>query len=409
MVKCISLAAACFAGLWGLNAFGTPVGAAPGDIVPGAASPGRGAHGGQVPFAKTVPGVKTLKQTTPVNLVPAQDYIASLRQIEQKLGDMEKSGDRTYGAARRLLPPSATIRRNDGQSQSAAQGDFQKVLAPKGNSANLKPGDRLTRREIRLLRDNIVQRRRSLEDWVRPHDGNYYQDTDAKRIIKQLETSGQIRTGPTAAQQFWSDLRKWFRELIDKISKFLFGNTRKSPVKVPSIDPNVLRFVFYSAVFSLLVAIAYFLWKALGGRWKRSEAQRRVRYLEGEDAELLRLPPDELRERAARFAAEGNYREALRHLYIAVLVKFDARGVWRYDTRRTNWEHIQALRNDQTRVGLVVPMVELTRRFDRVRYGDAPASQIDWQRFETDVRTVDSLLDKGQFNANTPQAGEVRR
>ena len=130
------------------------------------------------------------------------------------------------------------------------------------------------------------------------------------------------------------------------------------------------------------------MWRALGGRLGKRGSRRGV-FAEGEDAELLLLPPDELRLRAAQFAKEGNFREALRHLYIALLLGMDASGIWRYDARRTNWEHIAALRADETRSSLVQPLSRITRTFDRVRYGDAPFDAEDWQRFEKDVNGVE--------------------
>jgi hypothetical protein len=124
-----------------------------------------------------------------------------------------------------------------------------------------------------------------------------------------------------------------------------------------------------------------------------------VRYLQGEDAELLLLPPEELRQRAEGFAANGDYRQALRHLYLSLLLQLDSRGVWRYDTRRTNWEHIRALRRSPQSAALIEPLSDITRRFDRVRYGDAACDAGEWNRFATDVDQVEHIAD-----GNTSQA-----
>jgi hypothetical protein len=124
--------------------------------------------------------------------------------------------------------------------------------------------------------------------------------------------------------------------------------------------------------------------------------------LEGEDAQLLLLPPTELRSRADEYAAQGNFREALRHRYLALLVQLDTRGVWRYDARRTNWEHIAALRRQENKQILVSPLSELTRRFDRVRYGGAACDIEQWQQFDADARQFESQ--SSQFEV----AGGVR-
>ncbi|HEX8465660.1 MAG TPA: DUF4129 domain-containing protein, partial [Abditibacterium sp.] len=116
----------------------------------------------------------------------------------------------------------------------------------------------------------------------------------------------------------------------------------------------------------------------------------RVAELEGEDAQLLLLPPDELRLRAEEYAARGEFREALRHRYLALLLQLDARGVWRYDARRTNWEHIAGLRRSESKTALVAPLSDLTRRFDRVRYGGAPCDQGQWADFNSDTQNLEN-------------------
>ena len=114
--------------------------------------------------------------------------------------------------------------------------------------------------------------------------------------------------------------------------------------------------------------------------------------LVGEDAELLQLPPDELLSRAGQLARKGDFAGALRHRFIGVLVTLDERGVWRYDTRRTNWEHIAALKKKSQWNTITNPLSDLTRHFDRVRYGNAPCLQTDWTRFDADSEKLEILV-----------------
>ena len=125
----------------------------------------------------------------------------------------------------------------------------------------------------------------------------------------------------------------------------------------------------------------------LGRRRKKTEVE-----LRDEDAELFQLAPEELRDRADQFAAVGNFREALRHRFISLLVLLDARGTWRYDVRRTNWEHIAALRRDESKRPLVAPLSDLTRAFDRVRYGGGNCDENGWTQFQDGVRTIEAQV-----------------
>jgi hypothetical protein len=310
--------------------------------------------------------------------IGAAQYAASLRQLEAALGLPSPR----RAQLQKLAPKPALVQRNDRQSQQVDNGQLQRALG------KARKDGRLSKHNAEMLGASLAARRAELERWQRAE----YQSADAGSIIAQLAASGQIRVGPTAWQLWIKSVRDWWSATLDKISKWIFGNAPKiTPAKLPSIDERWIKFFFYSSVFSLLAIIAFMVWKALGGRIGRREARLSERVLEGEDAELLKLPSDELIARAARFAGETNYREAVRHRFIATLVRFDERALWRYNTRRTNREHIAILRGNTRRAELAPPLETLTRRFDRVRYGGATVSSSDWIRFESDSAALEGL------------------
>ena len=347
---------------------------------------------------------------TPAPPISAEQYRDALVRGEKSLRALENDNTKTAAKLRRTFPPPATVKRSDGESQSAGNLDLGRVFNPNAPPAPRGlPAPLIGKREIRQARETLRRRRIALEEWSVPRRDGFYQPADAKRLVSQLESTNQIRTGPTDFQLWLASVRKGWNSFWDKLSKWLSSSNVKSPVKAPKIDQRWINFFFYTTVFSLLAVIAYIVWKNLGGKWGRNSAARDVRYLGGEDAELLRLPPDELRDRARAFADKGDFREALRHLYLSLLVNLDARGVWRYDTRRTNWEHIQALRGEVSCAGLVAPMSELTRRFDRVRYGNAPAVQSDWMLFQSDVQALETSLDNTKSTPEFGTKSEARR
>jgi hypothetical protein len=327
-------------------------------------------------------------------MLSAEAYHARLARAETALRRMGKEVNQKRNALRSIvqsLSKPQVVRRADGATQAAGTDEWQRLLAEIKGKPSLA--------EVRTVREIVVRRRLAIEQWMSPRNGGFYEPQDAQNLMRQLEATGQIRTGPTRVQQFWANIRTWFKntigELLRRIANWLSGAMPSAPRPAPNFDPRWIKFLFYSTVLSLLAVLAYLVWKTLGGRWGRQGARREVRFT-GEDAELLRLPPDELRDRARQLAGEGNFREALRHLYIALLLVLDARGVWRYDTRRTNWEHIAALRqsskDNPSRAPLVEPLSDLTLRFDRVRYGNANCDQDDWTRFSQDVERLETTV-----------------
>ena len=323
----------------------------------------------------------------PARRIEIAAYEAGLKKLERALG----AASPHKKDIQRAFPPSGTVRRADGQSQRVSNAQWFRALG-----AARKDG-RFSRRDARQFQAAVAAQQKAFQLW-RTSD---YTAADAKTILSQLTSSGQIRVGPTALQLWLTSVRQWFGDLMKRIAGWFSFTPPAAPnIKTPQIDPKWITFFFYSCVFSLLAVVIYFVWKALGGRIGRRVARHEERVLEGEDAELLKLPSDELFARADNFASRNDFREAVRHRFIATLVRFDERALWRYDTRRTNREHIALLRSDAARSSLAAPLETLARRFDRVRYGNSAVSSDDWARFAGDADAVE--------NADNARADAVR-
>lgn len=81
---------------------------------------------------------------------------------------------------------------------------------------------------------------------------------------------------------------------------------------------------------------------------------------------------------ADELAARGLHREALRHLYLALLSGLHARGAIQYDPHKSNWDHLLGFKGPaQQRV----VFRELTLRFDFAWYGEAPVAPEGWSAF----------------------------
>ena len=345
--------------------------------------------------------------------VAARDH---LRALAKRSGGGKRDATKIF----KVLDKPQIVRRADGQTQRADGTRWSALAAgvgPLGSGANL-PGVGQSTFDVKALkREEIGQFERALdaeiaevESWNTLTNGAYYQSVDANAIIKQLEKSGQIRTGPTWLQARIEAIKQWFADSIENFFKWLASLFPKTAPRAGATIPDFgwLIFVFWALVASLLGYLLFAAYRVFAGntRWGGRRKKKDDEGFEGEDAELLSLPPDELGERAAKFARDGNYREALRHRYIALLLRLDGRGVWRYDTRRTNWEHIAALRRGAAQNGaaIVAPLSDLTRRFDRVRYGSATCDVHDWRQFESDATSLEARA--GQ---NSPQLAGASR
>ena len=306
-------------------------------------------------------------------------YRAQLQNAQRQLWKLEVRPPRKIAPVLQALAKDQIIKRRDGQTQNASGDEFRKLIS--NFSGNI------TRKQTRHIRESIALRQSELNAWSRSN----YAPADAQKIMRELENSGQIRVTPTWFQQFKADVRDWFKQKWNAFTGWL-GSLFPSgnPGKLSHVDPNWVRAIFTISLVALLAVIGFLVWRAVGGNIGRRRKKPGAFAFSPDDAALLSLPPDELRARALRFAEAGDFREALRHLYIALLLNLDARGVWRYDARRTNWEHIAALQRETGKSTLVAPLSSITRRFDRVRYGNARCEQSDWTQFERDVAILEA-------------------
>jgi hypothetical protein len=93
-------------------------------------------------------------------------------------------------------------------------------------------------------------------------------------------------------------------------------------------------------------------------------------------------------QRAQTLSSQGDYRTAVRYLYLSSLLILDEHGVLRYDRSRTNREY---LRSVSSKPELAKPLSDVIDVFDRVWYG---FDSVDDETYQSYVKHVDELREK---------------
>lgn len=93
-------------------------------------------------------------------------------------------------------------------------------------------------------------------------------------------------------------------------------------------------------------------------------------------------------QRAHTLSTQGDYRSAVRYLYLSSLLVLDEQGLLRYDRSRTNREY---LRSVSSRPELANPLKDVIDVFDRVWYG---YESVDEETYQSYVKHVDELREK---------------
>ena len=137
-------------------------------------------------------------------------------------------------------------------------------------------------------------------------------------------------------------------------------------------------------VLAALGVLAVVLWRAFsarekaGGDARLEVSSQSAATLAADPMNALSRPPEGWAHLADELAARGEYREAVRGLYLALLSRLHREGAIHYDTRLSNWDYLRQFRG---RSEWVPPLRELTLRFDFAWYGNLPVGERGYRDF----------------------------
>ncbi len=144
----------------------------------------------------------------------------------------------------------------------------------------------------------------------------------------------------------------------------------------------VSRWMVISLLTGLLVLVLLHLYYVASGAFGHVRRRR-----SGQDLQPSRqADPAELTRQAQTAAAGGEYREAVRLLYIACLLRLDRAGLLVYHPSITNWAYVDVLSDRPS----VAPFFrDFTALADRAMYGVAPVDAEQFHRSKELARRLE--------------------
>ena len=100
------------------------------------------------------------------------------------------------------------------------------------------------------------------------------------------------------------------------------------------------------------------------------------------------LYASQAQQQATEAARGGDFREAMRLLYLAALLHLDEVGLIRFDRALTNQEVLDSVANNERLRDLLTPVVSL---FDRVWYGHAPFGEVEFEQVSQQIEEVRAM------------------
>lgn len=176
--------------------------------------------------------------------------------------------------------------------------------------------------------------------------------------------------------------RNWLGNVADRIGakilkwlESLMPKWQDRDLNLPNLNLPVLRFLVWAVVGVVIAALLFFVLRAV----RIGKRSRRVGGILDEDEP--ERTADEWLVMADGLAAEGKFRESVRCLYLACLVKYDDANVASFRRHETNWEHLYRIEASLRNPGL--DFRSLTQAFDKVWYGGKVRGEEDFVEFRS--------------------------
>ncbi len=210
-------------------------------------------------------------------------------------------------------------------------------------------------------------------------------DSTAQDQVRRIKSSPFYRDDQKTQSNWWERAAESFGNWLRK----LFNGSER-PSKIDAAPPAILGVwaIYLMWVVLACAALAFVALALKHFRW-RFHLKRKSKALLEEDEPERSL--DEWLERADALEAEGRYREAIRCLYLACLLRFDEARIARFDRGQTNWEHLYRIRKSPSLPG-GLDFEPATQAFDGIWYGMRTRGQEDVAMFRAWYQSISHAL-----------------
>jgi len=202
------------------------------------------------------------------------------------------------------------------------------------------------------------------------------------------DSARKIKRSPLYSDQGVSRKQNWLGQALERLKNINIDQKQRENQRGPDLGAlgQVLYYFIWAILIGAVLFLLYYLLRFLD--WRNALTRKAKAVLE-EDEPARTL--DEWLEYADKLVAEGKFREAVRALYLACLLKFDDSGIARFERGQTNWEHLRRIEaSPNLPTGL--DFREPTKRFDQVWYGFQVRGMSDVEEFRSIYEVIKSSV-----------------
>lgn len=193
----------------------------------------------------------------------------------------------------------------------------------------------------------------------------------------------QDREAPSAWTQFWRSVGQAIEDFFNGLGNAM-PNPPSGPAPQPSSFGSLSPLGWVLLVIGVLLVLGLVLYAFRGVRQSlvRDAKAREEAALEEEN-----ITATEALDRAQNQARTGDYRTAVRYLYLSSLLWLDEHKLLRYDRSLTNREYLDQVRSNAPLSQQLTPVVST---FERVWYGKREIAEQDFLAYEAQIQELRS-------------------
>ncbi|MCS6859912.1 MAG: DUF4129 domain-containing protein [Abditibacteriales bacterium] len=259
------------------------------------------------------------------------------------------------------------------------------LLVLTGSGVGAAENPRPTPEQAREALADVLRRPEFEEVAGSPELQRFWKEMQGKAIslVEDTRASGWLQGVKDAFRRFdnwwkrtWQRFENWLRQV--------FRSSFRSRSSSRWLDFTLL--LPYAVMVILIFALLFLVYFVV--RTRQSAGEERAAEADGaagapEDATTR--SPDEWRAVAVHWAHEGNFRDGLRALYLAMLSHLHRTRRIDYHRARTNWAYVRGFQGPPEERAV---FTELTYTFDEKWYGARTCTQDDFERFADGVKTL---------------------
>jgi hypothetical protein len=231
------------------------------------------------------------------------------------------------------------------------------------------------KRERTQKLEEVTERLRALESHLKRRDASKAEGADVREQMKSILSRPEYKEKPESPitaliKKAKKKIIELIQEIVRRISARVGGSTTAG---------WILKGLVVAAISG-----AVFLIVRVGFRKRPGRKPRAKVTVLGEEIDAGTTPAD-LSSAAFSAARAGDFRTAIRKLYIASLYEFSERGILELEPNATNHDYLNRVSRF---AALVAPMRYMTDRFDYVWYGMYPSSSDEFSGYLDQYRNL---------------------